>query len=150
MKKVLIINGPNLNLLGIREKNIYGTISYNELLKIISKKASELGLDVVFFQSNHEGEIIDRIHRAPEENMDGIIINPGAYTHYSYAIHDAIKAVSLPTIEVHISNIHAREEFRQKSVIAPACIGQISGFGIKSYIIALYAIKEILNLETTE
>ncbi|WAM32471.1 type II 3-dehydroquinate dehydratase [Caldicellulosiruptor naganoensis] len=145
MKKILIINGPNLNLLGVREKNIYGTTTYNELLEIISKKASELGLDVLFFQSNHEGEIIDRIHRALEENIEGIIINPGAYTHYSYAIHDAIKAVNLPTIEVHISNIHAREEFRKRSVIAPACIGQISGFGIKSYIIALYALKEILN-----
>jgi len=145
MKKILVINGPNLNLLGIREKDIYGSTNYNELLEIISKKATELNLNVFFFQSNHEGEIIDRIHRALDEDIDGIIINPGAYTHYSYAIHDAIKAVNIPTIEVHISNIHAREEFRKRSVIAPACVGQISGFGIKTYIVALYALKEILD-----
>ncbi|AZT90048.1 type II 3-dehydroquinate dehydratase [Caldicellulosiruptor changbaiensis] len=145
MKKILVINGPNLNLLGIREKDIYGSTNYNKLLEIISKKATELNLNILFFQSNHEGEIIDRIHRALDEDIDGIIINPGAYTHYSYAIHDAIKAVNIPTIEVHISNIHAREEFRKRSVIAPACVGQISGFGIKSYIIALYALKEILD-----
>ncbi|ACM60792.1 3-dehydroquinate dehydratase [Caldicellulosiruptor bescii] len=145
MKKVLVINGPNLNLLGIREKNIYGSVSYEDVLKSISRKAQELGFEVEFFQSNHEGEIIDKIHRAYFEKVDAIIINPGAYTHYSYAIHDAIKAVNIPTIEVHISNIHAREEFRHKSVIAPACTGQISGFGIKSYIIALYALKEILD-----
>jgi len=145
MKKVLVINGPNLNLLGIREKNIYGSVSYEDVLKSISQKAQELGFEVEFFQSNHEGEIIDKIHRAYFEKVDAIIINPGAYTHYSYAIHDAIKAVNIPTIEVHISNIHAREEFRHKSVIAPACTGQISGFGIKSYIIALYALKEILD-----
>ncbi|ABP67816.1 3-dehydroquinate dehydratase, type II [Caldicellulosiruptor saccharolyticus DSM 8903] len=145
MKKILVINGPNLNLLGIREKDIYGSTNYNKLLEIISKKANELNLNTLFFQSNHEGEIIDRIHKALDENIDGIIINPGAYTHYSYAIHDAIKAVNIPTIEVHISNIYAREEFRKRSVIAPACVGQISGFGIKSYIIALYALKEILG-----
>lgn len=145
MKKVLVINGPNLNLLGIREKNIYGSVAYEDVLKSISQKAQELGFEVEFFQSNHEGEIIDKIHSAYFEKVDAIIINPGAYTHYSYAIHDAIKAVNIPTIEVHISNIHAREEFRRKSVIAPACTGQISGFGIKSYIIALYALKEILE-----
>jgi len=145
VKKILVINGPNLNLLGIREKDIYGSTNYNKLLEIISKKANELNLNTLFFQSNHEGEIIDRIHKALDENIDGIIINPGAYTHYSYAIHDAIKAVNIPTIEVHISNIYAREEFRKRSVIAPACVGQISGFGIKSYIIALYALKEILG-----
>ncbi|BCS80880.1 type II 3-dehydroquinate dehydratase [Anaerocellum diazotrophicum] len=145
MKKVLVINGPNLNLLGIREKNIYGSVVYEDVLKSISQKAQELGFEVEFFQSNHEGEIIDKIHRAYFEKVDAIVINPGAYTHYSYAIHDAIKAVNIPTIEVHISNIHAREEFRRKSVIAPACTGQISGFGTKSYIIALYALKEILG-----
>uniref|UniRef100_A0A7C5Z906 3-dehydroquinate dehydratase n=1 Tax=Caldicellulosiruptor owensensis TaxID=55205 RepID=A0A7C5Z906_9FIRM len=145
MKKVLVINGPNLNLLGIREKNIYGSVSYEDVLKSISQKAQELGFEVEFFQSNHEGSIIDKIHSAYYEKVDAIIINPGAYTHYSYAIHDAIKAINIPTIEVHISNIHAREEFRHKSVIAPACTGQISGFGIKSYIIALYALKEILD-----
>ncbi|ADL42196.1 3-dehydroquinate dehydratase, type II [Caldicellulosiruptor obsidiansis OB47] len=145
MKKVLVINGPNLNLLGIREKNIYGSVSYEDVLKSISQKAQELGFEVEFFQSNHEGSIIDKIHSAYNEKVDAIIINPGAFTHYSYAIHDAIKAVNIPTIEVHISNIHAREEFRHKSVIAPACTGQISGFGIKSYIIALYALKEILD-----
>jgi len=145
MKKVLVINGPNLNLLGIREKDVYGSVSYEDVLKSISQKAQELGFEVEFFQSNHEGSIIDKIHSAYYEKVDAIIINPGAYTHYSYAIHDAIKAINIPTIEVHISNIHAREEFRHKSVIAPACTGQISGFGIKSYIIALYALKEILD-----
>ncbi len=114
MKKVLVINGPNLNLLGIREKNIYGSVSYEDVLKSISQKAQELGFEVEFFQSNHEGEIIDKIHSAYFEKVDAIIINPGAYTHYSYAIHDAIKAVNIPTTEVHISNIHARRVQTQK------------------------------------
>lgn len=145
MKKILIVNGPNLNLLGIREKNIYGDKGYDQLIDMLKKEADKLNLSIFFFQSNHEGEIIDRIHKCLEEDINGIIINPGAYTHYSYAIHDAIKSVNIPTIEVHISNIHAREEFRRKSVIAPACIGQISGFGFYSYILALWAIADIIK-----
>ena len=138
IKKILIINGPNLNLLGTREKDVYGTATLSEIAAAVNNEAQLLGLDIDFIQTNHEGEIIDRIHEA-RSNVDLIIINPGAYTHYSIAIRDAIKAVELPCIEVHLSNIHAREEFRSKSVIAPVCTGQISGFGASSYIVALRA-----------
>lgn len=138
IKKILIINGPNLNLLGTREKDVYGTDTLSEIAAAVNNEAQLLGLDIDFIQTNHEGEIIDRIHEA-RSNVDLIIINPGAYTHYSIAIRDAIKAVELPCIEVHLSNIHAREEFRSKSVIAPVCTGQISGFGASSYIVALRA-----------
>lgn len=141
MKKLLIINGPNLNMLGIREPGIYGSENYESLCKMIAQKADELGAEVEFFQSNGEGAIIDAIQGA-YGNTDGIIINPGAYTHYSYAIHDAIKSVGVPTIEVHISNIHTREEFRHKSVTAPACRGQICGLGFKGYILAMEALLD--------
>lgn len=141
MKKLLIINGPNLNMLGIREPGIYGSENYESLCKMITQKADELGAEVEFFQSNGEGAIIDAIQGA-YGNTDGIIINPGAYTHYSYAIHDAIKSVGVPTIEVHISNIHTREEFRHKSVTAPACRGQICGLGFKGYILAMEALLD--------
>lgn len=139
LKKVLIINGPNLNLLGTREKSIYGTQTLEDIAKKVSKTAKFLGISVSFVQSNHEGEIIDRIHQALGE-FEFIVINPAAYTHYSIAIRDAIKSVEIPTIEVHLSNVHAREEFRTKSVIAPVCVGQISGFGEESYILALHYI----------
>lgn len=138
MKKILIINGPNLNLLGTREKDVYGTSTLSEIAAAVNNEAQLLGMDVDFIQTNHEGEIIDKIHEA-RSSYDLLIINPGAYTHYSIAIRDAIKAVELPCIEVHLSNVHAREEFRSKSVIAPVCTGQISGFGSNSYIIALRA-----------
>ena len=141
MKKIMIINGPNLNMLGIREPDIYGTETLSTLSEKIRKKADLLGVKVEFYQSNIEGEIIDKIHSA-HKNFDGIIINPGAYTHYSYAIHDAIASVDAPTIEVHISNIHKREEFRHKSVTAPACVGQICGVGTNGY---LYALEELAN-----
>lgn len=137
-KRILVINGPNLNLLGTREKDVYGTGTLSEIAVAVDDEARSLGMDVDFIQSNHEGEIIDRIHEA-RGTYDLLIINPGAYTHYSIAIRDAIKAIELPCIEVHLSNIHAREEFRSKSVIAPVCTGQISGFGANSYIIALKA-----------
>ncbi len=137
-KKILFINGPNLNLLGTREKEIYGTCTLSELAGAVNNEAQLMGLDVDFLQTNHEGEIIDKVHEA-RGSYDLIIINPGAFTHYSFAIRDAIKAVELPCIEVHLSNIHAREEFRSKSVIAPVCIGQISGFGANSYLVALRA-----------
>lgn len=138
MKKILVLNGPNLNLLGTREKDIYG----NETLEDIAKRTVAEGLkfemEVDFIQSNHEGELIDKIHGA-RTIYDMIIINPGAFTHYSIAIRDAIKSVEIPTIEIHLSNIHAREEFRSISVIASVCIGQICGFGSSSYILAINA-----------
>lgn len=142
--KILVINGPNINMLGIREKNIYGTMNYTSLCDALEEKAKELEIDIDIFQSNTEGIIIDTIQEAYEK-YDGIIINPGAYTHYSIAIYDALKSVNIPTVEVHISNVNAREEFRKVSVTAPACIGQISGFGIESYILALLGLKSKLS-----
>lgn len=134
--KILIINGANLNMLGKREKTIYGEQTLLELENTIKEEFKEVEFE--FFQSNCEGDIIDKIHNS--SIFDGVIINPGAYTHYSYAISDAIKCVDIPFIEVHISNIHKREEFRQKSVTASSCIGQISGFGFYGYIMAINAI----------
>lgn len=139
MKKYLIINGPNLNMLGIREPEIYGGSTLEDVCAMISDKANELGVTADFFQSNIEGELINAIHESMGK-YDGIIINPGAYTHYSYAIHDAISSITAPVIEVHISNIHKREEFRHKSVTAPACKGQICGLGYKGYLLALEAL----------
>jgi 3-dehydroquinate dehydratase-2 len=144
MKKVLILNGPNLNMLGIREKLVYGSETLTDIAQKVSEESKVLGLDFDFMQSNHEGEIIDKIHDA-RGKYDVIIINPGAYTHYSYAIRDAIKAVELPAIEIHLSNIHGREEFRSKSVIAPVCVGQICGFGSKGYLLAMHAAKLMLE-----
>lgn len=138
LKKILVINGPNLNLLGTREKEIYGAVTLAEIAARMNKEAAALEMDLDFIQSNHEGEIIDRIHSA-RGVYDVLILNAGAYTHYSIAIRDAIKAVEIPTIEIHLSNIHAREEFRSKSVIAAVCRGQISGFGPDSYLLALKA-----------
>jgi 3-dehydroquinate dehydratase-2 len=143
VKKVLLINGPNLNMLGIREPGVYGDLSLTSIEKKLHVLAEELSLALECFQSNHEGEIIDRIHAA-YGTMDGIVINPGAFTHYSYAIRDAIAAVGLPTVEVHISNIHKREEFRHHSVTAPVVIGQISGFGAFSYELGLRALQQNL------
>jgi 3-dehydroquinate dehydratase-2 len=139
--KILVINGPNINMLGIREKNIYGDLSYLKLIDMIEKKSTELQIEIECFQNNIEGEIINKIQSAYAK-YDGIIINPAAYTHYSIAILDAIKSVSIPTIEVHLSNIHSREEFRHRSVTASACIGQISGFGSYGYLMALDYFKE--------
>ena len=140
MKKYLVINGPNLNMLGIREPEIYGKLTISDLENDITKKAQELRVSVDFFQSNHEGEIIDKIHSSMGI-YSGIIINPGAFTHYSYAISDALSSVNVPSVEVHISNIHKREEFRRKSVTAASCIGQITGFGFYGYILALEALN---------
>ncbi len=134
--KVLIIHGPNLNLTGKREEEIYGTATLDDINNGIKEWADNNNFDVDIFQSNHEGAIIDKIHSV-KRNTDYIIINPGALTHYSYAIRDAIAGIEIPAIEVHLSNIHAREKFRSNSVIALVCKGQISGFGPKSYILAL-------------
>lgn len=132
--KLLIINGPNLNLLGRRKPEIYGSETLDDIIRELSAHLNEIGVEVVSYQSNHEGDIIDRIHSAVDE-VDGIIINPGAYTHYSYAIRDAIEAAAIPCVEVHLSDIHAREPFRAVSVIEPVCIAQVSALGKKSYFV---------------
>ena len=137
MKKILVINGPNLNFLGIREKSVYGDENYNSLCEYIKNSFSSENIEIKIFQSNCEGEISDELQKAYYNKVDGIVINPGAYTHYSYAIFDAIKSVSISTVEVHISNIHEREEFRRISVIAPACVKQIYGKGKEGYIEAI-------------
>lgn len=142
--RILVINGPNINMLGIREKNIYGNNDYNSLVEKIKKEASELDCQVDFFQSNIEGEIITSIQKALGV-YDGIIINPAAYTHYSIGILDALKSVNIPAIEVHISNIHQREDFRKKSVTAEGCIGQISGLGFEGYTLALRGLVNLLK-----
>jgi 3-dehydroquinate dehydratase-2 len=145
MFKIRIINGPNLNLLGKREPHVYGNQTLEEIQKKLELDALSYDIELDFFQSNHEGEIIDSIHEAFESGYSGLIINPGAFTHYSYAIRDALSAVRLPCIEVHLSNIHTREEFRTKSVTAPACMGQISGFGADSYSAALFILYKKLT-----
>lgn len=141
MKKILILNGPNLNLLGSRETQIYGEETLEKIISDCEQKAKELGVEIAAYQSNHEGDLIDQIHAA-RGVYDGIVINAGAYTHYSVAIHDAIKAVRLPCVEVHLSNVHTREEFRHKSYLSPVCIGVICGFGKMSYILALEALAK--------
>lgn len=135
--KILVINGPNLNFLGIREKSVYGNEDYDYLLNMIAEKAEETGSEIEVFQSNHEGAIIDRIQDAYFDGTEGIVINPGAYTHYSYAIHDALASVSMPKVEIHISDITKREEFRKISVTAPACDEQIYGKGLNGYLMAI-------------
>ncbi|WRS27924.1 type II 3-dehydroquinate dehydratase [Oscillospiraceae bacterium MB08-C2-2] len=144
MKKILVIHGPNINLTGLRERGVYGSETLESIDKEIVGWANELGLACVTAQSNHEGEIIDWLHDAMEEN-DGVVINAGAYTHYSYAIRDAIAAITIPCVEVHFSNIQAREEFRHHSVIAPVCAGSIAGFGKNSYYLALAALSRMLE-----
>jgi 3-dehydroquinate dehydratase-2 len=144
MAKVRVLHGPNLNLLGTRQPEIYGALSLAEIDARINRHAQNLGLHVDIDQFNSEGALIDAIQEA-RSKFNAIIINPGAYTHYSIAIRDAIASVGIPAIEVHLSNIHAREEFRHRSVIAPVCIGQIAGFGVMSYILALEALTAILE-----
>lgn len=143
--KLLVINGPNINFLGIREKSVYGTQDYDYLLQMIAKKGQEENCTIEVFQSNHEGAIIDRIQDSYFDGTEGIVINPGAYTHYSYAIRDALASVTVPKVEIHISNIMAREEFRKVSVTAPACDNQIYGEGLQGY---LMAIDHILTMTT--
>lgn len=143
MKKILVLLGPNLNLVGIREKGIYGTETAEDINNEIISYAKEKGYECDVLQSNHEGVLIDTIHAA-RGVYDAVILNAGALTHYSYALRDAIAGVNIPFVEVHMSNIHAREEFRHKSVIAPVCKGQICGFGKTSYILAIEALKDLI------
>lgn len=139
--RVIVINGPNLNRLGVREPGVYGSKTLTDLEQQLLVFGEVEGIDVSCFQSNHEGDLIDAIHEANDQ-YEGIIINPGAFTHYSYAIRDAIASVTIPTIEVHISNVHAREDFRHTSVTAPVTVGQIVGLGFKGYELAMLALKE--------
>lgn len=141
--KILIINGPNLNLLGTREPEVYGTLTLEKIEDKLKNYAKESGIEIETFQSNIEGEIVNAIQNA-KQTCQGIVINPAAYTHTSVAIRDAISAVNLPTVEVHISNIHNREEFRKHSFIAPVCIGQIAGFGADSYKLGLLGLLDYL------
>lgn len=140
--KILVINGPNINFLGIREKSVYGTQDYDYLLKMLEQKGKDCGADITVFQSNHEGAIIDRIQEAYFDGTEGIVINPGAYTHYSYAIRDALASITVPKVEIHISDITKREDFRKVSVTAPVCDKQIYGQGLDGYLQAVDFILE--------
>lgn len=144
MKKILVMLGPNLNMVGIREKGVYGAETAESIEAQVKEYANAAGFDCDVYQSNHEGDLIDKIHASRCEYA-GVAINAGALTHYSYALRDAIACVNIPYVEVHMSNIHAREEFRHKSVIAPVCKGQIAGFGKFSYFLAIDALKELTN-----
>jgi len=135
--KIFVVNGPNLNMLGTREPKYYGSQSLDEINTEIEEKAVALGIEAVFFQSNSEGEIVGLIQQAASGGASGIILNAGAFTHYSYAIHDAITSTDIPVVEVHLSNLHRREPFRHNSVLADACVGQVAGFGKYSYMMAL-------------
>jgi len=142
MKKILLIHGPNLELLGKREENIYGIETLDSINASVEKLVKEKGIEIDFFQSNHEGDIVDEISQT---DADGILINPAAYTHTSVAIHDALRSKNIPSVEVHLSNIYAREEFRHKSLIAPVVTGQISGFGKNSYILGAIALVDLIT-----
>ena len=137
MKKILVLNGPNLNMLGIREPEMYGRTTYADLVKMILGYAEEKGIEVIFYQSNHEGALVDRIQEAYYEKVDGIVFNPGAYTHTSVALLDALKAVQIPCVEVHITDVDGREEFRKVSYILSACVATISGHGLGGYLEAI-------------
>ena len=145
MKKILVLHGVNLNMFGKRDPAQYGTITLDEINQQIEGLAKELGCNVETFQTNHEGEICEKIHQAHQEKVDAVIINAGAWTHYSYALRDALAILKVPIIEVHMSNIHAREEFRHYSVIAPLAKGQIAGFGLQSYLLGLRAAVELIK-----
>ena len=143
MKKIMIINGPNLNSLGTRETNIYGTETLEDIIAYTKRESAGFGAEIDAFQTNHEGEICDLLYRAVAEGYDGVVLNAAAYSHYSIAIRDAIASVKLPCVEVHLSNIYARDEFRSKSVISPVCAGVISGFGKLVYPLGVKVLCEI-------
>ena len=145
MGKILVLNGINLNMLGKRDPIQYGTITLDEINEKIRELGNELGVEVEVFQTNHEGEMCERIHQAFLEKVDGVVINAGAWTHYSYGIRDALEILTVPIVEVHMSNIHAREEFRHHSVLAEIVKGQISGFGCDSYLLGLRAAVGAIN-----
>lgn len=149
MRKVLVLHGPNLNLLGRREPQIYGALPLEEIDRRLVEAGARLGLEVQTGQSNSEGGLIDALQRAGEQ-VEGVIFNPGGYTHTSIALRDAVAGCGLPVIEVHFSNVHAREEFRRRSVIAPVCAGAIAGFGWRSYLLALHAMAGLLDADPTE
>lgn len=146
MKKILVVNGPNLNLLGSREKDLYGNVTLSDIESKMQTRIKGLDAVLEFFQSNHEGEIIDKIHQA-RGVADYILINAGGLTHYSVSLHDALKAAAIPTIEVHMTNIYQREEFRHHSLVSPAAVGGIFGFGEQSYYLALDAALKIMGIE---
>ena len=148
MAKILVIHGPNLNLLGQREKDIYGKTTLKGINSLLEKEAKKSKVKIEFFQSNHEGQIVDKIGQAKKNGVNAILMNPAAYTHTSIAIRDAVAGVNIPTVEVHLSNIYAREEFRHTSVIAAVSHGQITGFGVKSYLLGLQATIGLLKLKT--
>ena len=142
MNKFLILNGPNINLTGLREKGVYGARTFDDLIQLIRDEGDRLGVELRFVQSNHEGDLIDAIQQAYFDGFQGIVFNPGGYTHTSVALHDAVASVPIPTVEVHMSNVHAREEFRHHSMTASACRGQIVGFGFAGYLMALRQLAE--------
>ncbi|MFH0731847.1 MAG: type II 3-dehydroquinate dehydratase [Candidatus Omnitrophota bacterium] len=146
MKKILVIHGPNLNLLGTRETSVYGNRTLDDINDMLKDEAKVSGVELETFQSNHEGEIVQKIQDARKSEIAAILINPAGYTHTSVAIRDAISAVSIPVIEIHLSNIYAREDFRRTSLISPVCVGVISGFGHQSYLFALKAACELARL----
>jgi len=145
MRKILVLHGVNLNMFGKRDPAQYGTITLDEINKKLIELAKELGVELETFQTNHEGAICEKIHQAHQEKVDAVVINAGAWTHYSYALRDALAILKVPIIEVHMSNIHAREEFRHYSVVSPLAKGLICGFGVQSYLLGLRAVCELLK-----
>lgn len=146
--KILVLHGPNLNLFGTREPNIYGRTTLEDINTRLRELAARQQVELRIMQSNHEGVLIDELHKARAENFDGVLINPGAFTHYSYAIRDAIAAIDLPVVEAHVSNVHKREEFRHRSVLAAVCLGQVLGFGWRSYLLGLEGLIAYIKNES--